>query len=327
MRSPPLIADLHLHLLLHMRYGRIDPARRHRPPRFWNLLRHQLDLPRLKEAGYRVCVLAMYAPLRLPPWRSWAAELMLQERLAEEAACASGGWAVRVRGREELKAALAGGRAALITAVEGGHHLRSPGDAALLERLGVLYLTLVHFRANRLGTSCLSRRHARRGLTGFGRELLGELRRARVVPDLAHASERLMEDVLREDEGPVMVSHTGSRRRADIPRNVPEWAAREIIRRGGLLGVTYHTHYLRRPRPYGGVELITGAIEDFLELGGEESVCIGSDLDGGILCPAGLKDVAGTSRLVEALRRRFPEPLVRKLLGENVLRFLEQHWR
>jgi len=56
---------------------------------------------------------------------------------------------------------------------------------------------------------------------------------------------------------------------------------------------------------------------------GEDAVALGSDFDGFMPLPRGLRDAADLPRLTELLwRRGWREPRLTKLLGGNALRYL-----
>jgi membrane dipeptidase len=65
-----------------------------------------------------------------------------------------------------------------------------------------------------------------------------------------------------------------------------------------------------------------------VKVAGVDHVCLGSDFDGIGDTPAGLEDVSKLPAITAALLERgYPEPDVRKILGENVLRVLEANER
>ncbi len=75
----------------------------------------------------------------------------------------------------------------------------------------------------------------------------------------------------------------------------------------------------RRPVP---VAKVVDHIEHVMKLAGPDAVGLGTDFDGIPDPPAGLEDVGKLPRITEELLRRgHSEPEVRKVLGENFLRF------
>lgn len=135
---------------------------------------------------------------------------------------------------------------AFFLAVESMRCLRDPRDVRRLWDLGVRSLQPIHFLDTSWGGS--SREgllpESRLGLSGSGRALLAEMGRLGMILDVAHMSHRNAEQCLAAYDGPVMCSHTGFQGLKAGARNLPADLAREIFRRGGLVGVTCWRHLL-----------------------------------------------------------------------------------
>ncbi len=115
-------------------------------------------------------------------------------------------------------------------------------------------------------------------------------------------------------------SHSGAAGVHPHPRNLDDDQIRALASAGGIVGVIFVAPYL------GGtfctVERIADHIEHVARVGGEDCVALGSDFDGFLPLPRGLRDAADLPRLTEILwRRGWREPLLGKLLGENALRY------
>ena len=60
-------------------------------------------------------------------------------------------------------------------------------------------------------------------------------------------------------------------------------------------------------------------------MGGEDAVAIGSDWDGAIVPAVGMEDVRSLPHVThELLRRGWSQQVVRKVMGENILRVLTE---
>lgn len=203
-----------------------------------------VDLPRLREGG----VDAAFFVAWVEPW--WAAEAgrafqrartvleetrrQVQETPGLQLARSAGG--VR-RAREA-------GDTAVLLAVEGGHAIE-----ASLERLGELaeldvrYLTLTWNHPNEWADACCSPgEHG--GLTPFGREVIREMERLGVIPDLSHAADSTFWDVLEVASEPVLVSHSCARSLVHHPRNVTDEMARALADQGGVIGVNFYPGFV-----------------------------------------------------------------------------------
>ncbi len=102
-----------------------------------------------------------------------------------------------------------------------------------------LYVSLTWNQENRCGGGALSTA----GLKDDGRRVLDAIRGYVTAVDLSHASDQLACDILTyldETKSPlqVMASHSNFRSVTDVPRNIPDEFAQEIVRRGGVIGLT-----------------------------------------------------------------------------------------
>ena len=108
-----------------------------------------------------------------------------------------------------------------IFGIEGAHALEGRiENLDRLEALGLRVIGLTHFFDNRVGGSLHGVSHE--GLTPFGRELVGEASRRRMVIDVAHASPQMVRDVLELSRRPVILSHGGFKGLCDTARNLDD---------------------------------------------------------------------------------------------------------
>jgi len=166
------------------------------------------------------------------------------------------------------------GRTAVLVSCEGGDFLE--GD---LERLakaraaGVSSLTLVHYRVNDLG-DVQTEEPLHGGLTPFGRDVVAECNRLRIIVDCAHASFATTMDVLAQSSRPVMLSHSHlSHAERWHPRLLSVEHAQAVASAGGLIGAW----------PSGVTSTSLGDFADevvrLAELVGPGHVGIGTDMD------------------------------------------------
>jgi membrane dipeptidase len=209
-----------------------------------------LDLPRMREGGLSGAFFSIWvSPSRYPGEAAWERALALigaVRRLAERhpeaaALCTSA---------EEVRAAHAAGRTALLMGVEGGHALGAAEDEAVvlerlreLHRLGVRYLTITWSNDNALGHASTGD-HPERGLTALGRRVVREMNRLGMIVDVSHVSDRTFWDILEVTERPVLASHSSSRALADHPRNMTDAMIRAVGEGGGAVCVNFYTQYI-----------------------------------------------------------------------------------
>ena len=315
------VLDLHNDLLLKLTHGYYDISRRHRPAAFWNPLRLDLDVPRARDGGIDALGCVMFAGFRFDEGhrRFWR-QLAEAQRLAAEHAAD-----LRLaRDAGEMRAAAAAGRIALFVGVEGSYAIDDDVEAGVqrLAAARVCFLGPLWQRDSRAASSCRTRARLDRGLSDVGRALVAACNRSGILLDVAHASRRAFWDMVEASATPVFASHSGAASVRPHPRNLDDDQIAAIARRGGVVGVIFASFHL------GGLfctfDRLADHIEHVAKVGGEECVALGSDFDGLMPLPRGMRDAADLPRLTEVLwRRGWREPALRKLLGENALRYFE----
>jgi microsomal dipeptidase-like Zn-dependent dipeptidase len=202
-----------------------------------------------------------------------------------------------------------------LLAIEGAHALE--GDLANIEKLhaaGYRMIGLTHFFDNELGGSLHG--ESKGGLTPLGVQAVRSMEEAGIIIDLAHASEKVVDDVLQIATKPVVVSHTGVRGACKSPRNLSDAHMKAIAAKGGLIGIGYWDGAVCDTTPAGVVKSLRYAID----LVGAGHVALGSDYDGTTTVRF---DASESVALIDAmLKANFTEEEIRKVSGENALRFL-----
>src|SRR5947209_10736217 len=129
---------------------------------------------------------------------------------------------------------------ALLITMEGVEPLGTDLELLrVLYELGVRAIGLTHARRNAAGDGGVfaPTGSSRDGLTGFGRDVVGQCQTLGVIVDLAHINPAGFEDILAITTKPVIVSHTNPRRYYDIERNISDEQIKMIGERGGVIGV------------------------------------------------------------------------------------------
>ena len=250
--------------------------------------------------------------LRAEPGESWVFTL---DRLDRILATPSGGETLLVRTPEEAIDAKLRGKLALVAALEGAdglegeiEHLRE------LHRKGVSLVQLVHFRANEIG-HIQTWPYTPGGLTEFGREVVAEANRLKMVIDLAHANAETIRDVLAVSGHPVIFSHTGASSLKKLDRHLDDGEIRAIAEKGGVIGIWPNGDALPELRD------MVDHIDYVKKLVGIDHVGIGSDLRGMSKYTAGFGEEARFDVVAEALHERGYSPAeIEKVMGENFVR-------
>lgn len=77
------------------------------------------------------------------------------------------------------------------------------------------------------------------GLTPWGREIVREMERLRMLVDVSHATEPTFWDILETATRPVIASHSNARALCDLERNLTDEQARALAATGGVIGVHF----------------------------------------------------------------------------------------
>lgn len=300
-----------------------DFTQRHdRPmPRMANILGH-VDIPRMREGGVAAQFLALWTWPKFVPTqpRSKVKSLLDQLDAVQDVVDKHPEKLAWTRTGEDIRAAKAAGKVAVLGGIEGGHCLE--GDVANIElfaRRGVRYLGPIHLWPSELGSS--SRQPKKdEGLTGLGVEVIRESERCGVVVDLSHMSKKSYAQALEIVSRPPMVSHTGIAGVHEHWRNIDDEQIRAVANKGGCVGIIFARNYL------GGksIECVVDHIMRVIDVAGEDVPALGSDFDGFVVPPEGLEDIAAMPNLTVALSKRgLPPRVLEKILSHNALRVLD----
>ncbi len=244
----------------------------------------------------------------------------------------------------DIHAAKAAGKLAVIFDIEGMNALGGePERIADYYALGVRWMLIAYNHANPAGGGCLDEDE---GLTEFGRAAIAEMERAGVLLCCSHTGWRTAMQAIEVSRAPVILSHSNSDALWPHPRNAPDELMIACARTGGVVGINGIGPFLGEgPASAAGM---VRHIEHVLALVGEDHVSIGLDysfdqastqaylakmsvdarrklrLDGELTMapPETFPDVAQVM-----LDRGHAAAVVRKVLGENMLRLADQVWR
>ncbi len=138
----------------------------------------------------------------------------------------------------------------------------------------ILYISLTWDGENRFGGG----NGSQVGLKPDGKQLLLFLHQKKIAVDLSHTSDKLAHDILNfiDQYGldiPVIASHSNFRSITDIPRNLPDEIAMEIIKRKGIIGFNFFSCFIGLEDPH----RLLKHLEHGLKLGGHKALSFGAD--------------------------------------------------
>jgi membrane dipeptidase len=282
----------------------------------------QMSYDRNDDRSDDIALVALVQGWPRPTWRSLLARAGYQAGRLQAMADRSDGRFRLVRTVEDLDALVASRATdpttvAGLLSIEGAHALDD--DLANVERLegwGFRMVGLAHFFDNAFAGSAHG--VAKGGLSGAGRELIGELETRRMIVDLAHASAATIDDVLAVATRPVVASHTGVRGVADNARNLSDEQLRGIAATGGMVGIGFW------PTASGGEDAasIARSIGHAVAIVGADHVGLGSDFDGAVGTPF---DASGMAVLTSALLAHgLDEAAIAAVMGGSAIRLLRE---
>lgn len=330
--SIPFIADLHCDMLLWDRdffkeheYGHVDLPRMQKGNMALQVFSIVSKVPRginIERNDDKTDQIALLSFGQLRPPKTWFSikERALHQinQLHEFEFKSSGQFRV-VSSKTELRRFIEDRKAnhqlsSGMLGLEGAHCLENDlNNLEAFYNAGVRYIGITHFFDNEWGGSA----HGvnRNGLTDNGKELVRRMNDLNITIDLAHASPKLIDDVLALTLRPVLVSHTGVKGVCDNQRNLSDSHVMEIGKRNGLIGIgLWETSVC-------GTDAAATAksIRYVANKIGIEKVALGSDFDGAIGTHF---DVTGLPLMVSALEQEgFNRAEIEKIMGGNIRDF------
>ena len=321
------------------------------------------DIPRLRAGGVGGVFWSTWVPVEMIPADAAKIELeqidivrRMPERYPRVFALA--------RTADDILRIHRQGKIAILIGMEGGHVIEN--SLPLLRMyydLGARYMTLTHF-ATLAWADAAGDDSTHRGLTPFGRAVVGEMNRLGMLVDLAHVSDSVMAQALRISRAPIIFSHSSARALdPGVPRDVPDEILRMVPANGGVVMVNFYCPFVDSVTADWGRERAQAAaaarksgadsagiaaalrawdrahpvpprptiaevadhIDHVRRVAGIDHVGYGSDFDGMDCAPQGLEDVSDFPKLTaELIRRGYSDRDVEKVIGLNVIRVLRQ---
>jgi microsomal dipeptidase-like Zn-dependent dipeptidase len=218
----------------------------------------------------------------------------------------------------------------VILLMEGLDLLGGPAELQTWFERGLRMASLTWYGNNHFASGTAG---DRQGLKPLGAELIREFERLGLIFDLAHLNDAGISDVFsRFPELTVCASHSNSRTITPHERNLTDDQAREIARRGGVIGLNLLGNLIRTGWHKGDPQPPLSAATDhplyLARLLGPQYVGIGADLDGGLTpdnTPLGIDRIDHLPLLGADLRARgMSEEQVAGFMGGNWWHFFER---
>lgn len=161
------------------------------------------------------------------------------------------------------------------------------------------------------------------GLTEFGKEALSEMDELGILLDVSHLSDGGFWDVVQLTKKPFVATHSNCRALCDHPRNLSDEMIKALASKGGVAGVNFAPEFLAEDgKRESRVEDICRHVLHYINVGGDESIGLGTDFDG----ISGRFEISQPSEmeiLFDALRKKdLSERQIEKFAYSNVIRVM-----
>lgn len=212
-----------------------------------------------------------------------------------------------------------------ILLLEGADPLRDSQDIAEWHNAGLRIVGLAWKQTRFVGGT-----GAPGPLTPAGVELVKGLDRAGIIHDLSHLAEESTWQLLKMSTGPIMASHSNCKAIVPTDRQLSDDVIREVIKRGGVIGMNFYDRFLLPPDVYGkrraNLDDLLVHIRHICDLAGNaHHVAIGTDMDGGLgrnEIPMEIETSADLPRVAARLNDAgFAHDEIVGIMGENWRRF------
>lgn len=161
------------------------------------------------------------------------------------------------------------------------------------------------------------------GLTDQGKLYVKKMKDLGIIVDVSHGSDKLVEDVLSAIETPFVASHSNCYSISSVGRNINDDLILKMIERECVIGMNLLTEFVNDKATVSYIDDIIKHIDHIMDLGGENSIGFGFDLDG-IDSTLEIKDGSNSQLIVDALKKRYNQNVVKKIASDNVLRLYEK---
>jgi microsomal dipeptidase-like Zn-dependent dipeptidase len=197
----------------------------------------------------------------------------------------------------------------------------------------ILYIGFTHHEENRFGGG----NYSEAGLKEDGKKLLQYLNGKKIAVDFSHTSDALAQDILDylseySLEVPILASHSNYRKVFNHLRNLPDDIAKEIIHRGGVIGVNFLRLFLDDKDP----NTLYKHINHGIQLGGFNSVCFGADYfdtnnhPDQSRIPFYFKEHADAScypSIIKNISQQVSPEIIEGISSKNIMNYLVELWK
>jgi membrane dipeptidase len=325
LHESSLVADLHNDIIMYCASSGFNLNKAHTSSRYFNPLRPQTDIPRLRQGGVNALGLGMV----VFPWtKKKDAKLKKLFRVLETMdmviAQSKGKLSLAKSSKDFIKARQQN-TTTLFPGLEGLHAIEE--DISNLEALkvrGLCYVTLTHLKSNKAAISNYDKKPEFKGLSDLGFKVLDEIRRLHLIVDLAHCSNSTLMQAVDYVNEPVIVSHTNCHELFPMWRNITDSEIKAVAETDGVIGIMVSPRFTTK-NYCAPLSLVIDHIFHVVDLVGAKHAAIGSDIDGLVPSPNGFRDVSDFPKITQhLLNRGLSKDQIKGILGANFLRVFKR---
>lgn len=186
--------------------------------------------------------------------------------------------------------------------------------------LGLTVLTL-----NWKGESCIGGGYDTDiGLTDFGKEVLIQASKLKIVIDLSHSSHKVFKDTVglaeKYDFTPI-ASHSCSYSVNAHKRNLTDDEFCVLRDLGSVVGISFAKEHLGGNADF---EAICKHINHYLSLDGENCIALGCDFDGVSSLPTGIDSIQDLTHFYQYISSKFGKKISDKIFFQNAFRYFNE---
>lgn len=241
----------------------------------------------IKEGGLTACVMSTVADMAIldvdmekgkvfagrkftkgEAWQDFQVQSQKMQDIIQQYSC------LIARTANDIITAQQKGQIAIIMSTEGASYLdHDLSRLHYLHNTGYRNIQLVHYHVNQLG-DIQTHAPVHNGLSPFGKDVVQEIERLGMIIDLAHASEKTVDDTAALTRAPLVVSHSGLCNGDRChPRYQTKSQALTIAKTGGVIGMA-PSGFLNK-----SFDDYIGEIDHIVQTIGIDHVALGTDMD------------------------------------------------
>ncbi|MGE5810893.1 MAG: dipeptidase, partial [Ignavibacteria bacterium] len=237
-----------------------------------------------------------------------------------------------------------GYRIAVLHSLEGGHALGGSLEPLKeFARRGVVLITIGHFYNKGIMTAPnafpffpdANSLPPHQGLSSFGKEVISEMEKLGIIVDVTHASSTALDDILNVSTKPLIATHISARTLGDHAYSFYDEHIREIIRRGGMIGIPIYPYILsnyaniNQAIEHGSLREVVRTIRYVIKISNSlKNICIGSDFGAYIPPLTDMNCLCQVEMLRGLLLDEFgSEEIVEDILAKNIIGFIKNNWK